>query len=169
MFALPAGTAPRRSGDQGLGTWDPRARLAVSDIDQNKFMVRINDGKPYSPDGEVRRAGPSPRPNAAFLVICFVQLSQKVPPGSLISRIVYSVKLLVEAVPPRSRVSALRSCWWKRWQPSPPRYGCSAGGLRFVYLGLVGGNQQVPDAEVPARNFRQVRLFDSLVATVRPE
>ncbi len=74
------------------------------------------------------------------------------------------MKLFVEAVPSRSLVTSVEN-----------RANFSAGaGLRsrwpgFFSLGLVGGNQQIPDAEVPARYVRQVRLSDVLGAAVQPE
>jgi hypothetical protein len=111
----------------------------------NKFMgAHLGTARPTPPGGQVVERS-KPRPDVAFLGIC-------------------SVKLLVEAVPTGSLMSAARcrvtfavaARFRSRW-------------LRFRFHGLVGGDQQISDAEVPARNVRQVRLFDSLVTAVQPE
>jgi len=122
------------------------------------------DGKAYSRGGQVVERS-KPRPDGAFLVICSVKLFEvAVPPGSLEHKVICPVKLLVEAVPTGSLMRAARcratfsvaARFRSRW-------------LRFLFHWLVGGDQQIPDAEVPARNVRQVRLFDSLVTAVQPE
>jgi hypothetical protein len=90
-------------------------------------------------------------------VICSVKLLvEAVSPGC-------SVKLFVEAVPTRSLLSTVRNR-----ANSSTAARLRSRRTRFVYPGLVGGDQQVPDAEVSARNVGQVRLFD-LVTAVQPE
>ena len=89
---------------------------------------------------------------------------EAVPPGSLEHKVICPVKLLVEAVPTGSLMGEARC---RATLSGAARF--RSRWLRFLFHGLVSGDQQIPDAEVPARNVRQVRLFDSRVTAVLTE
>jgi hypothetical protein len=85
-------------------------------------------------------------------VICFVKLLVEAVPAELLSsRVICRMKLLVEAVPPRCLVSRVEI----RANSSATARLLSRR-LRFFCLGLVGGNQQITDAEVSTGHIRQV-------------
>jgi hypothetical protein len=104
-------------------------------------------------------------------------LVEAVSPGKFSYKVVCTVKLLVEPVPSRPLI-----CPVKLLVEAVPsgllsrRVHCVSAAARlrsrwprFVYLQLIGGNQQIPDAEVPTRYVRQIRLFDLLGTAVQPK